>query len=195
MIIPSGYAQFNLLFSGPSLPTGAQCTFAADVSAGPSTPTAAGSEVATILEGLTDLIAATWTDVDIDGILTKFGPNATGPSSVVPSTWSGGYSSGDVLPATSYLIRKNTAMGGRQGRGRMYWPGVPNSEVDNAGNVSSGVLTDLSVAFTELYTEMAAADMPLVLLRAAGSPVTEPEPLTGLSPQSVVATQRRRQRR
>lgn len=195
MIIPTGYAQLNMIFTGPSVPTGAECTVGFDRTAGPSTPSAAASEIATIIEGCTQLFSATKTDIKMSTLLVKFGPNATGPSAVLAVDFDGTYASTDGAPATAYLIRKNTAMGGRQGRGRLYWPGPPLVDIGPGGVIESNLVGDMNTGFTEFFTEMAAADMPLVLLRAEGSPITTPEPLTGFSCQTTLATQRRRQRR
>ncbi|HJU82564.1 MAG TPA: hypothetical protein VJ796_12570 [Acidimicrobiia bacterium] len=195
MIIPNGYGQINLIMTGDALPSGGQVTFGFENVADTATPQAVASGVSTILEGCTNIWASTWNEVRCTGILVKFGPNSTGPSALLGVTHVGAYSSTDGLPSAAYLIRKNTAMGGRQGRGRFYWPGLPLQDVNEAGVIQSNLLLDQSTGWTEFFTEMSAADWPLVLLRAEGSPLQTPEPLTGFSPQSVAGTQRRRLRR
>ena len=195
MLIPGGYGQINFIWTGDALPTGGQTTIGFENESGPSTPSAVASEVSSILEGCTEIWASIWNEVRLTQILVKFGPNATGPSAQVPVTHIGAYSSSDGLPSACYLIRKNTAMGGRQGRGRMYVPGVPLQDVTEAGSILTNLTGNQNTGWTEFFTGMTAAGMPLVLLRAEDSPITTPEPLTGFSCQSVVATQRRRLRR
>lgn len=195
MLIPTGYGQLNLIFTGDTVPTGAQVTLGFENVADEASPTAILSEFATILEGCTDLWATTQANVKCSQLLVKLGPNATGPSATLSVDFDGTYSSTDASPAVCYLIRKNTAMGGRQGRGRIYWPGVPLQDVDLGGVLESNLVTGQNSGWTEFFVESTTAQYPPVLLRAEASPINTPEPITGFSCQSVVATQRRRQRR
>lgn len=63
----------------------------------------------------------------------------------------------------AYIIRKRSLRAGRRGTGRMYLPGVPEANTDQAGNVSSGALTFLTQECTDFLT--------LLLTDAAGPPV------------------------
>lgn len=195
MNIPVNYGQVNLIFGGDALPTGAQVTLGFQNVADEDSPTVIASQIGVVLEGCTDIWAATWNEVTLTSLLVKLGPNATGPSAQVANVKVGTYSSSDGIPAASYLVQKTTAMGGRQGKGRMYWPGVPLQDVNEAGVIVPSLRTALQTGMTELFVEMNAAGYPLVLLRHEDSPIQTPEVLTNLSVQSVIATQRRRQRR
>lgn len=113
-----------------------------------------------------------------------------------------GLGSSNSLPQnTAVLIRKNTARGGRQGKGRLYFPGVPEGNVDNIGNIAS--------ATRALW--QGAADSFLFNLQNTGEPgegmddpmiplllhndLDDPDVITSLTVMPVVATQRRRLRR
>lgn len=125
-----------------------------------------------------------------------------------------GTASGETLPQNSaILVKKNTGLGGKHFRGRMYLPmyGVLEDNVSNSGRISSG---DVSSLQGRMNTFLAALDtnelIPLLLhypFQEQVDPptdpptyvVTDPEPdptiITGFSVQPVIATQRRRLRR
>lgn len=117
-----------------------------------------------------------------------------GPGGSVDSTVSTapGQRSGSFPPtAMSAILRKTTVELGRQGRGRMFIPGVlSESEVDQDGTITTARLGTLATAFTNFATQLAtgtAVDpIPLlpVLLHSAGGPA--PTNLTGVGVSSVV---------
>jgi hypothetical protein len=95
---------------------------------------------------------------------------------------------------TSVLVRKETALGGRHGRGRMFVPGIQVSEidVDESGLIGTTDLTAIQVTWTAFFDAMVASTCLPVLLHADGS---TPNAITALRVQPIVATQRRRMRR
>lgn len=193
MEIPSGYGQVNLLFGGSSLPTGAQCTFGIDIDAFGGDPEDAGAAVVNA-----------WTTASCDGfqtttttltgVLVKFGPVTTGPAGLTAASVPGGISSTGTSPAVAVLVRKNTSFGGRAGRGRMFLPGVSESDVSIAGLLDGAYVSYVNGALASFLTELSTALIPMVLLHGDGS-AFPPYGVTGLSCQGTVATQRRRQRR
>ena len=195
MNIPVNYGQINLRLGGDALPTGGEVTIGFQNVADEGSPSAVASQVGTILEGCTGIWAATWNEVGLRSIAVKLGPNSTGPSAEVASIQNGAYGSADGVPAVAYLVQKNTAMGGRQGSGRFYWPGVPLVEVSEAGIIVSSVVLSMQTGWTEFFVEMNSAGFPLALLRHPDSPIQTPELLTNLNVDNQIATQRRRQRR
>jgi hypothetical protein len=195
VIIPAGAAQINYVFGGIAAPTGAEITIGFDGVAGvPYTPT----QLAELAEDswTTNLRPRTVDDVTLETIRVKFGPNETGPSTELAVNLAGSVSANTAAPNTSYLIHKNTALGGRRGRGRMYYPGVNEIEVDEGGTVLAAVVTAWNTALAAYLTQMEAGGGDVVVLHAAGiSSVPVPTPILSLSVDNRVATQRRRLRR
>jgi len=194
MEIPDGFAQCNLRFTGSGAPSGAEVTLALDLGATAVDP-----------EGLGDLVfdwvlasglAADWSPlVTLSSVLVKYGPTATGPSGIASGTITGSYSSTDVSPNSSFLFHKNTAFGGRAGKGRMYWPGVPLQEADGGGVLQGSFVTPVNADLNSLYAAITGDDFTPVLLHGPDSPLSTPTPLLGFSCDSKIATQRRRLRR
>lgn len=102
--------------------------------------------------------------------------------------------SGDPMPVNcAVLLRKNTSLGGRKGRGRMYLPPCffGESGVDPAGVIAGVLLGPLSARFNAANGQLIGVGIFLSLLHEDGSAAT---PINGFSAQSVIATQRRRLR-
>jgi hypothetical protein len=191
MIIPAGYAQLNFVHSGTAAPTGAEVTLGVDhVNQDLDVIAAAALALweAQIIGNLTSQIR-------LDGVLVKKGPNDTGPSGFFPSGEEGSYGESATPPNVSLLVHKVTDMGGRQGRGRMFIPGFREDRVSGEGIVQASDVTSINTALTTFFDGMETADLRLALLRSEGSPITAPELLTGLQLDTRVATQRRRLRR
>lgn len=194
MIIPSGFGQVNLRFSGDIIPTGAEVTFGIDVALVDDTP----AEMAELIRQrlLTANIAQNYVNnVTLSSILVKYGPNDIGPSGIVAAAIQGSKTGDNVAANTACLVNKNTAFGGRAGKGRMYWPGMSAEDIDDSNLLSSAFATAFATALNNFRTAMATADVGLVLLHDAGSPLTIPTPITSFTVQRLVATQRRRLRR
>jgi len=123
-------------------------------------------------------------------IMTATGP-ITGTDTRSPLT---GANTGNGAAANlAYLIRKTTNQGGRAGRGRMYLPGVEETDVDAAGNFSGGILTTAATVFGDMINDFSTNDVPLRLLH--NNPALTPGVITGMAFQTQAATQRRRLRR
>lgn len=95
-------------------------------------------------------------------------------------------------PQVTYLIKKGSDLAGRSHQGRMYYPGCDETSVDSDGRVSSGKLTGLAAMLTAWVTAMDAIGVDRVILHVGSS---DPDVITSWTPESVVATQRRRLRR
>lgn len=189
--IPSGYAQVNLRFAGDGWPTGGECTY------GVRLLTADGPDVvaATIRDiTLTRLQDRIPTHVTLNTILVKFGPNTTGVFAELGVGEAGTGSSGDVNPNQAMLIKKSSSLGGRKGRGRMYWP-IAEDQMNNAGvlKTSPDQVAAMNAALADWAADHVAADLPLMLLH--NDPGDTPSAITSLATQAISATQRRRLRR
>jgi len=130
-----------------------------------------------------------------------------GPPIVVVSTDapSQGTRSGDQVPPNwALIIRKRTAFGGRQFRGRMYFPGITqDGDVDETGRISQGRQTALqAIADTWLDdlnngTGGLTSPQKMVLLHnppQSGTTAPSPTDVTSLQVQLLGGTQRRRMR-
>jgi hypothetical protein len=134
-------------------------------------------------------MAVGWT---FRGAEVRFG-QPSGPPLVYDAFRSvAGSGGGASLPSNcALLVKKRTALGGRQGRGRMYVPmtSVGEGGVDPNGMIDSATVTALQAAWTNIYNQLDA-----VLLHDSSGPVTLPTPITSLGVDSRIATQRRRMR-
>lgn len=198
MIIPAGFCQVNFFFVGVGLPHGAQVTLGLDHTA---TAGFDPSDVATAVE--TSWATAVMPDfyvaaINMNKILVKFGPNTTGPSAELSTTQAG---SGGVTadsPNVATLVHKNTTMGGRQGRGRMYIPGAASTIMDADGVINPASVAQLQGDVDDFYTQLTSFGLLPVVLRGDTDPpppITTPEPISGFTVDGTVATQRRRLRR
>lgn len=194
MLIPSAFAQVNLIFSGNGIPLGAQMTFGV---ANPEDLDPVG--IATLVDAAyndAEVYDSQSTQARLSGILVKKGPNATGASALLGVDRQGTASGPCVPPNTSVLIGKATDFGGRRGRGRMYFPCVAEANVEDNGNLASGFMTATQTRFGDFFTELRSVSLSPYLLHSEGnSSIPAPYELTGFVVASKVATQRRRLRR
>lgn len=194
MIIPDGFAQVNLVFSGSGMPTGGEVTQGINVQAFAGNPTECAETIAAGI--LTSAIEDLWVaQVTLAEVRVKFGPNATGPSGVATMGEAGDAGGTGWTPNTSMLVQKVTALGGRAGRGRSYWPGVPEAMVDVAGALDTTFQATAQGVFDDWLAKLAADDLNAVVLHGAGSPISLPTAIQAFVVAPIVATQRRRLRR
>lgn len=190
MIIPEGYAQVNLVFTGAALPRGAEITFGVDN----------GGELAA--STIASKAAQAWQNAGMDDrqtnqvsmtlVKVKKGPNDTGAYAELGVAIPGTQAAETVTPNTAALFKKVTDFGGRQGRGRFYLPGYPETGVSGAGVIAGAGVTANQTAATALLTQLSLEGIPMVLLH--GAALNTPDPVTSLVAQAQVATQRRRNR-
>ena len=192
MLIPAGFGQANLKFQSAATPHGAEVTFGFE-RVGVGDPLTVGGIIRDAWDD--ELIDNLLSDqIELVSILVKFGPNDTGPAQELAVSLPGLDSGTPVPPNVSVLVHKHTAFGGRQGRGRMYIPGIPEGQVDGAGTITSATPAVWTTRFNNFLGVLEAADYPMVLLHAGSGAVTTPYPVIGLTCSSTVATQRRRLR-
>lgn len=190
MVIPAGFAQVNLFYTGTAAPTGAQNTFGVDhsglLSAGQVNDAVQDAlDTAGWGTGYSSLLTVT-------KIVVKIGPDLTGQTDEQTVSIPGTQGTAATAPNLAMLVVKSTSLGGRKGRGRMFVPGVLESAVDPAGIISDAVLTPIQGMLEALVTDLATVSVPMVLLH---SDSTTPTPVTGLNASGTAATQRRRLRR
>lgn len=101
-------------------------------------------------------------------------------------------------PAVSIIVTKQTGIGGKAYRGRMYLPGIQESNVDEAGTIDSGAVSAYQTLIDALKTNLLAdaAINDLTLFHDEESPAAGTDTvISNLLVRSVVGTMRPRQRR
>lgn len=192
MVIPDEYAQVNLLFDWTTTQLKAEVVFGISRATLAFTPEDVADNVETAyLDG--DLRTVQTTFITLTSINVKFGPNDTGPSFELPVSHQGTLTNEGVTPNTALLIKKTTAVGGRRGRGRMYWPGIEEGVIDAYGNIDPGAQSTFQDKFTSFKESLSTNDVPMVVLH--GQSGFTPHLVSSLIVQPVAATQRRRLRK
>ena len=191
-IVPAGFAQVNWKMGGTGLPNGAEVTLGFDVSGYAGDPDTLGALAVT--QWVNEVGTITPSSIILNSVLVKFGPDLTGPSAEVSAGDPGTGGGAQTAPNTAWLVHKVTALGGRAGRGRMYWPGVQESEVDAAGNLSAAFVSGAQTNMTAMLAAFTLVDAIPVVLHGEISPITTPTPITVLRVDGRAATQRRRLR-
>jgi hypothetical protein len=191
-VIPTGFAQSNLVFGGSSMPRGAEVTLGHSLSGYAGDATQAAEDIGTAFD--TEVMGVLTNTTTLISCRVKFGPDATGPSAEFPIGSTGGGSNPGVSPAVSWLVHKVTAFGGRAGRGRMYVPGLQESSVSVAGVIDGGSVTAMQSAMSAYLLALGVLNLDPVVLHSVGSPLVTPSSITAFNVDSTVATQRRRQR-
>lgn len=194
MLIPESYGQVNLIFSGQAVPTGAQVT----IGIGLVDSTESLTDAAAVVSGA--ISAANFesiieNDSQLDGFLLKLGPNDDGPSGFFSHVTVGDAGSEGTAPNVAALVKKITNVGGRQGRGRLYWPFVMQSWIDDGGNIGGAETGTITNCWTDFADGLSAAGYSAVLLHAESSPSKPPHQIEGFLCDGLAATQRRRLRR
>lgn len=108
-----------------------------------------------------------------------------------------GTRTGDAQPPNvAALFRRNTARGGRRGRGRLYLPSGYLSEVDvlEGGVIASARRTQLTDMGINILSGATSLDGTVPVLLHNDN-VVPPDPITSLATQQLVATMRRRLRK
>ena len=103
-----------------------------------------------------------------------------------------------LIAAAAVLVHKRTALPGRQGRGRMFFPGPGEGAVDGTGMLTVGRLADWNAAIDAFILAVQTnSDYDMVLLhnQAVGGPAPPaPTPITDLAVSPKCGIQRRRVR-
>jgi hypothetical protein len=149
--------------------------------------------------------AAFSTEVRFTGVMVTMGQDGPDPvRTYVPSEIERrGTSQQAMLPQNcALLVRKNTALGGRRNRGRLFLPGCVNEGATSGTGVINGSTYSIYLSYANAWfvrhlngQGADAGVMPMYLLHSTGiTPVPEPTEITALSVDPVISTQRRRLR-
>lgn len=194
MLIPVDYAQANFRYTGVGAPTGAEWTLGYNIELFSGTP-AQAAEALAIAYAAADLDQYHTTETTLAEIEVKFGPNDLGPAGTWPAAIAGTASAPTVTPQVSALVQKVTGVGGRTGRGRIYFPGIPEAQVSGGGILSNAWIDGLTIAFNAMSVDTSGDGLVPALLHGVDSPVSAPYLITSFNCDIRCATQRRRNRR
>lgn len=207
--IPVGYGQATVNFAGANVPHGAAIVVGFANVIAQDADTCAAVILGNFSVAVPNMCTS---DVSLISVDVKLGDNETGPiGSAAGAAVPGAAGSTSLSPGTAVLVEKLTPMGGRRGKGRMYWPGVYEGWVDDSGGYVGGVLAQLQAFMDTLFDDMETSDTPFFLLHSPsyswvllnGRPrrvyeeldtAGEPTGCTSLLVDPIIATQRRRLR-
>lgn len=197
--IPPGYAQCSLPMQHELLGRTAYVTWGIDTSA------AAGDFVAAA-DNCVWAFAGGWngeldSQVVVGPAELRVGQDGGDPLTIVGTlTASGTETAAMPPPSVSLLVKKQTNLGGKQGRGRMYIPWVTQEAgINDVGNLDGSTLSVRQADALEFFEQLASGfedypPTPMVLLHdepLVGS-APAPTPVVGLVVDQLVANQRRR---
>lgn len=189
MTIPAGFGQVSWFFGGAGTPLGAATTIGFDHNSAATAAELAESFYELFANEALPLLN---NQTSLTGCQVKLGPDATGPTGLFSDTNTGSLTGESFPPNVAFLVHKNTNLGGREGRGRMYVPGVAEGVASSNGVLSGGTVSSWNTALGTMLLAAALSDVPFYLLHASA---TSPTAVQTLTIDSTVATQRRRLRR
>lgn len=190
MTIPAGFGQISVEHSGGGIVGSAFWTLGFDNNASDTAADIADYINTTLIGG--DYLDCLSSSVFFVGVHVKLGPDATGPSAFEANGNNGTVGGNAAPPNIAGLVHKNTSLGGRQGRGRLFVPGLAEAFLAQDGLITSEYSGLLQTLFTGLGGSMILNSLPPMLLHADA---LSPTAIDTLTVDPMVATQRRRLRR
>lgn len=202
LIIPQDYAAVvqSLRWSGDPEPMAVTYGVSIDTVAPPVDPAALASGLqARFAADILPLMASV---ITLNGCEVRW-QNAAPPAPPViafdPGSAAGG-NVGTYLPQNSaFLVHKRTSFAGRVGRGRLYFPGVNEDQVNNNGTLDGAALTSWNTALNTWLSDILVVPgcNGMVLLHDDGGAgaALPPYAISTLQMDPVIATQRQRLRR
>lgn len=196
--IPAGYGEIALRHTLTGDPEEMLCTigFRSTVGVALADLVAAADAIdlawrVQILDSGVDMVD----DFTYQGYRARVDASGTGELTIEGGTVLAGQSTAAIPPSNcAILVRKRSALGGREHQGRMYLPMVLTAEsnVSPTGAIESAHVASLNTRFSLFLADVEADDVELQILH--GDPVLVPTPISSFSVQSTLATQRRRMR-
>lgn len=193
MPTPAGFAACSYEFQQTGLTRKAYVTFGVDPT--DTDPVTVAGQVLGAYSAAGSLKTVMDSSVSLTAVRVSLGTDgAADLVYVLGAAVVGGASGSYAPPNCAVLFHKTTARGGRRGRGRMFLPwAVLQSSLDETGIITSAYVTTLTNAALAWRTALSSATVPLVLLHGPGkTPVVAPDPVTSITADRMIATQRRR---
>lgn len=193
-VIPEGFGEVVLYWQSPdldgSLPV---MTFGVSVS-----DTVAPEDVEALYDsiisnGVLTNVQSSWALIKVK-ITYNLGGLLLEASHV--ETTAGGEGGTAVAAQVAALIKKETGVAGRKHRGRMYQPGLGQSDFAQSGVLSSTVQSQLTGAWVGVANDLAGGDLaPIGAMYVLHTdPEDDPTQVSQIACESSAATQRRRAR-
>ncbi len=147
------------------------------------------------------------TSVTIEKPFVTIGDGTNVPAQAIATgaAVAGTYANAMPPSQVAVLVKKGSGLGGRKNRGRTYFPWfIAESDVDNVGHITGGVVTTLQALMTGFIGDMGATyGTPMVISNktlaidiVTGKPyvtaITRGPLVTSYTVEDIVATQRRR---
>lgn len=113
-----------------------------------------------------------------------------------PQSTQGATAHTPTTPNVTFLLKKVTGLGGRKNRGRMYYPGCSEQDVDGVGTVIGSKITEINGQIGGWIGALALANFSPVILHnvTATDPTPAPTLMSTMFTETLAATQRRRMR-
>lgn len=195
VIIPEGYAQLTLIYTGPMF-----------VSGGGATVLGFGgeSDPITTIPIFADALAGSWIDnikpiTDSNLRLERIhwaGPTQSGD---VPVAEAGGQSRTSISPNVATLVSYTSLFKGRRGRGRSYLPALlAQTEVDESGAITLTKVDTIQAAINSFFGDLPASPQVILQRDEPGQktpPLDPPPEVVSRTVAVRAASQRRRLRR
>ena len=198
LVIPPGFGLWTFYLQHAGISHTALVTMGFSVAAPPYTQANNNAMLTDFAGALTALYDSEVTFSRLTTLIGNDGPPLRFESS---GTTVGTRTTQSITPPnTTYLLRKTTGFAGRRFRGRMYLPFVSELGTQQTGQLEASELTILTARAAALATAFVgggtgSGGMYLLHSESPLSATPAPTPITSLSAQPFVATQRRRLRR
>lgn len=197
LVIPPGYANWRITITNGSGGASARSTIAIATDIDGTIDQAEMASIANIFrDNLTPLYDNSWiigpVDVTYNISGTLHQANDTGTEAGTDS------STAYASPVVSHVVQKRTGLVGKAHRGRLYLPGVPEGDVDEAGTLAGSRVNDVTGFLTQLKDNLVATAQitKTVLLHDENTPgALPPDTVLEWLCTTVVGTMRPRQRR
>lgn len=188
MIIPNGFVGVIVPLHNAALSRTAAITYGVEDIAGTVNPQTIADDIQAVMDG--DFVNRLDNAVTMGPVQVYVG----GVGGTTPGTAAGSFpgqlSINSPPPNVAVLVHKNSTLGGRKGRGRLFIPWyVDKGSIDEAGGIDGTQRTNINNSLDNMLTALDAADYPMRLLH---NDATVPSAVTSLTVDSRVATQRNR---
>lgn len=191
-VIPNGFAECATHFRQTLDSEDYLCVTGHDLGVGPNDPTDVANAVFDSWQG-GSWAPAISSQLTLTHVVSRVNRGSGIEIGISNRTPFAGSSSGVMAPQNvAYLMKKQTALGGRQGRGRMYLPGASEGNIESNGAVISAQIALLNTFGSDFLNTLAINDVAMVVLHTLAA--TPPTAVTSFVADTVVATQRRRLR-